>query len=183
MQFQRFTVDDYEQLLQEIAQLRDELADAEARGDPPAILELAATLGELLTTARQEEAAREVLEAHLPLAREHIPSEASGWLLLALATANQYLERRPESGAQFAEALRLAEACGSQRLAHYVLHHWGRALVEEGELERAMGCFTSALQIRIALNEPRQASTRRAIDALTALSRPATQEATRRPEE
>jgi len=44
----------------------------------------------------------------------------------------------------------------------------GRRLAE-GEPERAMGCFTRARQIRVALNEPRQASTQRTIDALTAM--------------
>jgi hypothetical protein len=72
MHFQRFTVSDQEQLLQEIEQVRAELADAEARGEPLAILELAAALGELLTTARDEAAARSVLRAYLPLALEHL---------------------------------------------------------------------------------------------------------------
>lgn len=171
MHFQRFTVSDHGQLRQEIEQVRAELADAEARGEPLAVLELAATLGDLLTTAGDEAAARSAIRAYLPLALEYGSSEATGWLLLSLATANQYLERRAEAQAQFADALRLAESSGSRRLEHFVLHHWGRALVEEGALEQAMDCFTRALELRVALGEPLQLSTQRAIDALTALTR------------
>lgn len=94
MHFQRFTAADHGRLLQEIADVRTDLAGAEERGDVDVVLELAATLGELLTTARDEEAAHAVLSAYLPLATEQSPSEATGWLLLALATANQYREQR-----------------------------------------------------------------------------------------
>jgi hypothetical protein len=89
MHFQRFTVSDHGQLRQEIEQVRAELADAEARGEPLAVLELAAALGELLTTARDEAAARSVIRAYLPLALEYGSSEATGWLLLSLYPAYQ----------------------------------------------------------------------------------------------
>lgn len=67
----------------------------------------------------------------------------------------------------------MAEVCGAPRLEHFVLHHWGRALAEEGAMDEAMRCFTRALRLRVALGEPLQASTQRAIDALTDLMRPA----------
>lgn len=169
--FQRFTVEDHEHLLRQIEQTRLELAAAQARGDHGATLELAAELGEGLTTARREGEARALLVGYLPLARQHGDPEATGWLLLVLATANQYLERRSEANGQFAQALRLARSCGSQRLEHFILHHWGRALVEAGEHERALACFTRALELRVALDEPLQASTRRAIAALAELTR------------
>lgn len=166
MYFQRFTPDDPEEFLVSIEGVRLELVEARSAGDVARLLDLVPDLGSMLTTARQEDEARRLLLKFLPLAREQNTPENLGWLLLALATANQYLDRRSEAGEQFAETLALAQTIHSEHLEHYTLHHWGRFLVEEGNIEQAKKCFTRALELRVKLDEPRQESTRRAIEAL-----------------
>lgn len=96
-------------------------------------------------------------------------SETSGWLLLNLATANQYLHRRDEAARQFPKTLKITRSVKSRELEHYTLHHWGRFLAESGDIAQARRCFAAALEIRIRLNDPRQASSRRALKALDAL--------------
>ena len=53
-----------------------------------------------------------------------------------------------------------------------MLQHWGRSLVEQGAFDQAQVCFTEALNIRVELNDPRQASSRRALEALALLRSP-----------
>lgn len=166
MHFQRFTASDQELLFEQIDQVRLDLQAAEGREEPLPILDAAGVLGSLLTTARKEAAARQLLLNYLPLAQQNEASEKVGWFLLALATANQYLELRPEANEQFAEALRRARHHRWARLEHFVLHHWGRSLVEEGRLVEARDCFVEALRLRELMNEPFQASTRQALAAL-----------------
>lgn len=166
MYFQRFTPDDPEEFLVSIENVRLELVEARSAGDVAKLLDLVPDLGSMLTTARQEDEARQLLLEFLPLAREQNMPEELGWLLLALATANQYLEHRSEAGEQFAEALALAHSIHSEQLEHYVLHHWGRFLVEQGNIEQAKECFVRALELRVKLDEPRQESSRRALETL-----------------
>lgn len=166
MYFQRYVPDNQQGFLTSIEKMRSELVEARSAGDVAALLDLVPDLGSMLTTARQEDEARQLLLEFLPLAREQNAPEQLGWLLLALATANQYLERRSEAGEQFAEALALAHSSYSEQLEHYTLHHWGRFLVEEGDIEQAKNCFTRALELRVKLDEPRQESSRRALEAL-----------------
>lgn len=168
--FQRFTADDRQGLENEILAARSDLQAARAKGDRSAALEITADLGRLLTTARREQEARAILTAALDEARPLGDSETSGWLLLNLATANQYLHRRDEAAKQFPEALRIARSVKSPELEHYTLHHWGRFLAESGDIAKARECFSAALVIRVGLNDPvRQASSRRALKALDAL--------------
>lgn len=166
MHFQRFTPEDPEAFLVSIESVRIEVVEARSAGDVAALLDLVPDLGSMLTTARQEDEARQLLLEFLPLAREQGTPESLGWLLLALATANQYLDRRSEAGEQFAEALALAHSSHAEQLEHYTLYHWGRFLVEEGNIEQAKNCFTRALELRVKLDEPRQESSRRALEAL-----------------
>lgn len=79
---------------------------------------------------------RALLSEYLARARERGTSEQVGWLLLFLATANQYLGRRGEALGQFNEAHALATSARTKRLEHFVLHHWGRFLAEAGEIDR-----------------------------------------------
>lgn len=167
--FQRFTAADLQVLEKDIEEVRAELAAARAKGDSPSALQSAADLGGLLTTARREQEARDILTAALDEARPLGVSETTGWLLLNLATANQYLHKRDEAAKQFPEALEVARSVKSQELEHYTLHHWGRFLAESGDIARARECFTRALEIRVLLNDPRQASSRRALQTLDAL--------------
>lgn len=166
--FQRYTAPDPQALEQDIAAARAELAAARARGDEPAELEAAADLGGMLTTARKETEARAILVPALERARRRDASDTTGWLLLNLATTNQYLRQTAEAAEQFPEALEIARSLGATELEHYVLHHWGRFLAETGELAQARDRFTQALALRVRLNEPRQESTRRALRALDA---------------
>lgn len=164
--FQRFTAPDQHQLFEQIDEIRLKLQIAEGMEKPLPVLEAAGVLGSMLTTARQEAEAREFLLSYLPLAQQNESSEEVGWFLLALATANQYLELREEANEQFSEALRRARHHGWVRLEHFVLHHWGRSLVEEGRLGEGRECFAEALYLREMMNEPFQASTREALAAL-----------------
>lgn len=164
--FQRYSPPDLEQLETDIRELRQELRTARAAGNRDAALRATADLGERLTTARREEEARSLLSAALSEARPLGSTETLGWLLLNLATANQYAGRRDEAAAQFPEALALSRHLGLDGLEHYVLHHWGRFLAEEGDTAQARARFAQALEIRIRLRDPRQASSRRALDAL-----------------
>lgn len=167
--FQRFSAPDPQAFRQDIAQARGALAAASRRGDEPAELEAAADLGGMLTTAREEEEARALLVPAVERARRSGDSDTLGWLLLNLATANQYLHRSTEAARQFAEALQIARASGDAELEHYTLHHWGRFLAEQGRTAEARERFSQALALRVRLNEPRQESTRRALRALDAL--------------
>jgi len=169
--FQRYTDPDPRGLERDIETARHALAAARAKGDPLSALSIAADLGGMLTTARREPEAREILQRALDDARQRQPSETRGWLLLNLATANQYLHRSEEATAQFAEALEIARSLPSLELQHYTLQHWGRLLAETGEFERARACFSEALALRVRLDDPRQASSRAALQALDALER------------
>ena len=164
--FQRFTVVDAQQLFEQIDSLKLQLQAFEEEGDQLKLLETVSVLGSLLTTARQETEARKLLLNYQSLAETNNSSEQSGWFLLALATANQYLELRPAANEQFAEALHRAREHQWARLEHFVLHHWGRNLAEEGKLTEARACFVEALRLRELMNEPFQASTREALAAL-----------------
>lgn len=171
--FQRFTVEDREALEKSIAETERQLADARTRGDVSTELRAVASLGNLLTTARREVAAAPLLEVALERARRESDSELTGFLLLNLATARQYLGRRDAAREMFAEGLAFAREHGLRTLEHYVLHHQGRLFVELGELSLARDAFERALAIRIELEEPRAASTRRALAALAELERKA----------
>jgi hypothetical protein len=110
MYFQRFTLDDQEEILVEIEKTRLKLAKARSEGDAIQSLALVPGLCCMLTTARQENEAHQLLLEHLPLARQGNMPEELGWLLLALSATNQYLEHRSEATEQFSEALTLAHS-------------------------------------------------------------------------
>lgn len=167
--FLRFSAPDAQTLLLDIERVQAQLRLAEVEGDSQRTLEHAATLTGMLTTNRQEHEAYHTGARHLPLARVHAQAEESAWLLHALATAAQYLDRRQEANALFAEALEAARRNGWRSLEHFVLHHWGRSRAEEGLFEQAEQCFRLALAIRVELNLPRQDSTRRALAYLAEL--------------
>lgn len=167
--FMRFSAEDPAALQEGIASAERQLAEARSSGNRLEALRAAGSLGSLLTTARREQEAAPLLESALKDARKEGDDEIVGFLLLNLGTAVQYLDRREEARRLFDEALGLARAKGMQVLEHYVLHHQGRLYVELGELTLARQAFEQALVIRTALNEPRAASTRRALDRLTEL--------------
>lgn len=171
--FQRYTPPDPEGFAREIEEVRAEVAALRARGDRAAALRATAELGGMLTSARREREAEALLVPALAEARAHAALEATGWVLLYLATTHQYLGRPAVADAQFREALAIAERVPSEELAHFTLHHHGRLLVERGDLAAARVAFERALAIRVRLGVRWQASTRRALAALAALERDA----------
>jgi tetratricopeptide (TPR) repeat protein len=167
--FLRFSAPDAQNLLLDIERVRAQLLLAEVEGDPQRTLERSASLTGMITTNRQEKEAYHTGARHLLLARSHAQMEESAWLLHALATAAQYLNRRQEANALYAEALEAARRNGWKNLEHFVLHHWGRSRAEEGLFEQAEQCYLQALAIRVELNLPRQESTRKALAHLAEL--------------
>jgi len=166
IEFQRFTASDPKALQAGIREKRALLEQALAARDGLAIVEHAADLGGLLTTARQEADAANLLREHAALAETVSDHEPAGWFWNAYATALQYCGARDEAEAIFDKALSLCRAGGWRRLEGFVLHHWGRSLVEQGQRAQAEARFVEALAIRRELEDPRQASTERALAAL-----------------
>ena len=164
--FRRFTAPDPAALARDIERARGALSKAQAERNALEIIDVAGELAGMLTTARREAEARHLLAPLQSMVLEHLDSEPAGWFYLAFGTASQYLGLREEANAMFAEALHLARAHAWETLEHFVLAHWGRSLAEEREFTRARECFLQALAIRERLNDPRAATTRRALQAL-----------------
>ena len=171
MEFQRFSPPDTAALAADMVETRAKLERAVEAGDAHAVVEHAADLGSMLTTARQEGAAVALLDPHRALADTLPGREVSGWFWNALATALQYTGQREQANAIFAKALSQCQTQGWSRLQSFVLQHWGRSLVEQGELHQAHRLFVDALAIRQQLDDPRQASTKRALAELAQLLR------------
>lgn len=168
-QFMRFTAPDPEALERGIRDTRSKLSEAQSRGDATAILDHAADLGGMLTTARNEAAALELLRSHEHLASTHPMAEQVAWYWNALATAMQYTGDRAAAEACFARAVSVAREGGWRRIEAMALHHWGRSLVEQGRLDEAESCITQALAIREELGEPRQETSRKALAEMARL--------------
>jgi tetratricopeptide (TPR) repeat protein len=124
-----------------------------------------------LTSAGREGEAYALGRSYLAAAREYADWVESGWLLHATATAAQYMDQRTEANELFAEAIQSCRRHGWRTLEHFVLHHWGRSLVEEGQLDRAEDAFKEALAIRRQIGHPLEASTASALAELAELRR------------
>jgi len=169
-EFQRFTAPDAAQLERDIATCRERLAQAEALGDDAAIVDHAADLGGMLTTARREAEALAVMAPHTARAEALPQHEPTAWFWNALATALQYLGRHDEAAPLFDRAVQLSRASGWRRIEAMARQHWGRSLAEQGCLDGARQQFEAALAIRQAMGDPRAASSQRALDGLAELS-------------
>ena len=169
MEFQRFTAPDPAALEAGIAEHRARLAQTELSGDDLALVDHTSDLAGLLTTARREAEALALLQGKLDRAALFPASEVSGWFWNTYATALQYNDLRTEAAPVFAKALALSCAGGWVRQQSFVLQHWGRCLVEQGELDEAQLKFQEALAIRRQLNDPRTASTENALAGLAEL--------------
>ena len=169
MEFQRFTAPDAAALEASIGEHRTKLAQALQAGDELGLVDHTGDLAGLLTTARCEAEALELLQQQLDRVELFAGSEVAGWFWNAYATALQYNGRRAQAEPAFAKALALSRAGGWLRLQSFVLQHWGRSLVEQGEWDQAQSRFEEALAIRQQLNDPRQASTELALSGLAAL--------------
>ncbi|HYD78283.1 MAG TPA: tetratricopeptide repeat protein [Paucimonas sp.] len=167
--FLRFQHPDPESLRAQIEQERHALRKAILGCDTLQILECTGNLGGMLTTDHQEAEAYRLLHGQLHLARQNPTIEASAWLIHSLATAAQYVGEYESANELFREVLQLAEMHEWIRLQHFVLHHWGRCLVEQVRFEEAEEVFQQALSIRQALGDARQQSTQRALAELRRL--------------
>ncbi|MCA0175502.1 MAG: tetratricopeptide repeat protein [Proteobacteria bacterium] len=165
----RFATLDPVALERRIRDMQMKLSQAQSRGDECAILDHAADLGGLLTTAGDEAAALTLLREHESLADAHRTVEQSAWYWNALATAMQYVGQREGAEGCFAKAVAVAQESGWKRIEAMALHHWGRNLVEQGRLDEAESRFTQALAIREARGEPMQTSSRAALVGLARL--------------
>ena len=76
--FQRYSAPDPAAHAQEIARTREALARARSGNDSLSVIELASDLAEMLTTARREAEARDLLLPLQAAVREHLSSEPSG---------------------------------------------------------------------------------------------------------
>jgi tetratricopeptide (TPR) repeat protein len=168
-EFMRFTAPDPAALGRGIAETQAKLAAAVHAGEALDVVDAASDLGSMLTTARRELEATEVLERHKLQAEALAEHEPAGWFWNAYATALQYCGRRNEADPYFGKAVELAKKGGWRRLEALALHHWGRSLVEQQRFSEAESRISEALAIRIELNEPRQESSRKALLALSAL--------------
>lgn len=157
-EFMRFTAPDAAVLASGIRDTRAKLAAAETRNDMAAVIEHAADLAGMLTTARQEAAALEVLRKHEPMAKSLPSAEPLAWYWNALATALQYVGERELAEPYFAEAVSVAHAGGWRRIEAMALHHWGRSLVEQARLGEAESRISQALVIREELGECQESS-------------------------
>jgi tetratricopeptide (TPR) repeat protein len=164
----RFTTSDAAALARSIQETRAKLAAAEARSDTNAVVDHAADLAGMLTTARQEVEALQLLRKHESLAQSLSNVEQVAWFWNAIATALQYVGDRNVAESYFAKAVSTAQAGSWRRVEAMALHHWGRSLAEQGRLNEAESLISQALLIREELGE-RQESSRNALLKLAQL--------------
>ena len=170
-EFMRFSAPDPDALARGMVETRITLIAAVQAGESLAMVEAAADLGSMLTTARMEAEAVQVLEEHFQHAEANAQYEPAGWFWNAYATALQYCGRRNEAETYFSKSIELAKARGWRRLEALALHHLGRSLAEQSRFAEAESRISEALAIRMELNEPRQESSRQALVELAALQR------------
>ena len=170
-EFMRFTAPDADALASGIVEARIRLAAAVHAGETLAVVDAAADLGSMLTTARMEAEAVQILEEHLHHAEANAQHEPAGWFWNAYATALQYCGRRDEAETYFSKSIERAKSRGWRRLEALALHHLGRSLAEQNRFAEAKSRISEALAIRIELNEPRHESSRQALVELAALQR------------
>lgn len=123
-------------------------------------------LGEMLTVARREREAVEILEPLLKYDLDKAKPDDRAWLYLNYATANQYLQKKDSAGSYFKKALKFVRKHNLENVEHYVLHHYARFLVENRDFGRAERFFEEALKIRQKLKDARVNSTQKALDEL-----------------
>ena len=167
--FQRFRWNDADALQRELAEADAALSNARGISPVEDEIECACRLGSALTAADREREAVVILDDALAKARTLGKYAPIAWSLLYLATARQYLGEYAIAQTAFSEALEIAQRHALRDIEHYVLHHRGRCYAEQSDLIEARRCFERALEIRLALGEPRAQRTREALAALDAL--------------
>jgi tetratricopeptide (TPR) repeat protein len=128
--------------------------------------QLALTLAENLTIAKREHEAISVIEPYIEKQPQELTHEDVAWLYLIYATANQYADDSDSAKTYFEKAVRVCHEYSVESAAHYVYHHYGRFLVEQGNYAVANEYFNKALTLRIRLKDKRIVSTQQAIDSL-----------------
>jgi len=164
--FLRFDWPDEAGLPREIEKASTDLARARNAGDLARQLQIASVLGNMLTTARQEETAVGLLEWALPLAYALADKKGEAGILLNLATARQYLGQRDEAQVLFQQAFELARDEKLMELEAFIQHHRGRCYVEQGKGGEARLCFERALHIRKQIGSDRAANSQKALEGL-----------------
>lgn len=165
-QFGRYTRPDAEAAVA-VVEAREALDTVADLGDETATLEAMIDLANALTTARHEDEAAELLGPVVAQARRtDVSLDTLGWALLMLATAEQYRGRPDAATDGFVESIAIARQVGDEELEHYALHHHGRHLVDQGDLDGAREAFAAALAIRLRHGDPRAAQTGAALEAL-----------------
>jgi tetratricopeptide (TPR) repeat protein len=164
--FLRFRWSDAAALQREIAEAQVAYRTARVAENPASEIEVACRLATGLIAADREAEAAVLLEDALLKARTLNAPSPTAWVLLGLATARQYLGQGELAQTIFAEALEITQTNNLRDIEHFVLHHRGRCYAEQNELDNARRCFKRALEIRLALGEPRAERTREALVAL-----------------
>ncbi|HEX2590541.1 MAG TPA: tetratricopeptide repeat protein [Rhizomicrobium sp.] len=164
--FLRFNWPDEAQLPREIERASADLGRARAAGDQPNQLKMASVLGNMLTTARQEQSAVDLLEWALPLAYALGDKKEEAGVLLNLATARQYLGQRDQAQILFQQALELAQDQREPELEAFVQHHRGRCYAEQNRIVEARLCFDRALKLRLQVGSDRAKNSQKALDEL-----------------
>ncbi len=164
--FMRFEHPKPEELRKNIDASYKILADAKKDRDAELFFQTSIDLGEMLTVARREKEAVEILEPLLKYDLDKAKPDDRAWLYLNYATANQYFGRKAVAASFYKKALKFVRKHNLESVEHYVLHHYARFLVENRDFERAGRFFGEALKIRQKLNDARVDSTRKALDEL-----------------
>jgi tetratricopeptide (TPR) repeat protein len=167
--FMRYEPPNIETLGENIEKAFRILDEAKKNRDRELVFQTSVDLGELLTIARREKEALEILEPLIKSDSGKAKPEDRAWLYLNYATANQYFRRNARAAAYFKKALRLVRKHQLESTAGYVLHHYARFLVENGDLRKAERYFEEALKIRDRLQDERVDSTRQALAKLRQL--------------
>lgn len=166
--FQRYFPPDQVELAERIKQNLVLLEQADQNQEKQ--LALLNKIGASYTMLAREDLAVPLLKQALELAKQlgnQVQEVAS---LLNLATAQQYVGERDLAQVLFREALQKADDYKQSYYKDFLLHHLGRCLVEQGQLEEAITCFEQALLLRQEKGDQRFIeSTQRALDAVRAM--------------
>lgn len=139
--------------------------------EPLERLRLQGRLGDLLRTCPQTtEEACTLLSTAVKLSRAEERPKLLVANLTRLATAHQYANRHEIAAPLFEEALELADDHGLSLMKSFAHQHYGKALVESGQLVAARQHLLEAGSLREAAGDPDLiASTKAALDGLAAL--------------
>ena len=152
--YKRFRPHDSGAFALEAEQLRVALTNSTGLSDAE-LLTLHLDLGFILIALEHEDEALGHLEAGRDLAVALGDADALIEAHLHLGTAQQYRGMREAAQESFQQGLDLCESTHSEEQVHFLLHHRGRCLVEQGHIAEARDCFEQALARRRELGDAR----------------------------